>query len=149
DRRIQVEAAQRLQRHFRRELRRVAKLEKASDLLPDGTILREVAACLPHDPDRGTLLALAQNGLEKWFGHRHGAHSRDPRRESRLFIFIIMAVFCMNSGLPTIAPPSQALAAGSVKGLFISVKGSLTAPAGVPRVSSGLRVATYMNEMLT
>jgi hypothetical protein len=41
--------------------------------------------------------------LEERLYRLRGAHSRDPKEESRLLIIIIMGVFCMNLELPTIA----------------------------------------------
>ncbi len=52
DRRIEAEAPDRLQRHFRGEFRSEAKIEKAARFLPHRPIFRQIASGLPHQPDR-------------------------------------------------------------------------------------------------
>ena len=76
---------------------RVAELEEAPDRLADRAVLGQVAAGLPHDPDRGTLLALAEHRPQQRLCHGLRPHSRVQKEESRFFIIIIMAVFCPNS----------------------------------------------------
>ena len=70
DRGIEVEAADRLQRHFSGEFRRETQVEKAAGLGADFAILRQIAAGLAHHPDRRHRLPLARKHLQKGFdGH--------------------------------------------------------------------------------
>ena len=55
DRSIEAIAPDRLQGHFLGELRRVAEIEKATCLCPDLAILRQIASCLAHHPERHAL----------------------------------------------------------------------------------------------
>src|SRR5690606_21783985 len=48
---IQSKAANGLQCHLGCELRVIAKIEKAAGARPHLAILRQIAACLPHQPD--------------------------------------------------------------------------------------------------
>ena len=54
DRGIELEPPQRLQRYFGSQFGRIAKIEKAAGLFPHRTIFGQIAAGLPHDPDRRT-----------------------------------------------------------------------------------------------
>ena len=52
DRGIEPEATHRLQRHLGRELGGIAEVEEAPGPRPDRPVLGQVAAGLPHQPDR-------------------------------------------------------------------------------------------------
>ena len=55
DRRVEPEAPDRLQRHLGGELRRETQIEETAGLLAHRPILRQIAAGLPHQPDRRRL----------------------------------------------------------------------------------------------
>ena len=65
DRGIEVEAADRLQRHLGGIFRREAQIEKAARLGAQFAILRQIAAGLPHHPYRRHRLPVAGQYLEK------------------------------------------------------------------------------------
>jgi hypothetical protein len=75
DRGVEAEPADRLQRHFGRQLGRKAEIEKARDLCPHGPIFRQVTARLPHHPDRRNPLWLPRQ-RRKQLGLGHDRH--DP-----------------------------------------------------------------------
>ena len=60
-----VETADWLQRHFGGEFRREAKIEKAAGFGAHLAIFRQVAAGLPHHPDRRYGLPAARKHFEK------------------------------------------------------------------------------------
>src|SRR5262245_66249076 len=68
DRRVELKPPHRLQRHFGHKLRVEAKIEETRDLRPHLAIFREIAAGLPHQPNRWR-----RNGLP------------GKRREERVF----------------------------------------------------------------
>ena len=70
DRGVEVEAADRLQRHFGGEFRREAQIEKAAGLGADFAVFRQIAAGLPHHPERRHRLAAAGKHLKKGFDGR-------------------------------------------------------------------------------
>src|SRR5262249_58644308 len=59
DRGIEPEAADRLQADLDGELGIEAEIEKAAGAGPDRPVFRQIAAGLPHQPDRRTLAGLA------------------------------------------------------------------------------------------
>ena len=67
DRGIEVEAADRLQRHFGGEFGREAQIEKAAGFGADFTVFRQIAAGLAHHPDRRDGLAAAGQDLKEGF----------------------------------------------------------------------------------
>ena len=67
DRGIEVEAADRLQRDFGGEFRREAQIEKAARLGAHFAIFRQIAAGLPHHPDRRHRLPAAGKHFEERF----------------------------------------------------------------------------------
>src|SRR5436190_11680085 len=79
DRGIEVETADRLQRHFGGIFRRKAQIEEAARLGAQLAILRQVPAGLPHHPDRRYRLSTARQYLEKRFGGFLG-QSKVPAR---------------------------------------------------------------------
>ena len=68
DGRVQIEAAERLQRDLRRHVRPPAHLHEAH-LLADGAVLGQVAAGLAHEPDGRRVDGFAGAGIEKAHGH--------------------------------------------------------------------------------
>jgi len=64
DGRVQAVAAHRLQRDLGRKLRRVAQVEEAAGLGPDLMVLGQVAAGLPHQPNRRRRQHLARKRCE-------------------------------------------------------------------------------------
>jgi hypothetical protein len=66
DRRIELVAADRLQRDLDGFFRRVAEFEKGSRGGADGAILRQVAPGLAHQPDRRHRKALPGQGFEEF-----------------------------------------------------------------------------------
>jgi hypothetical protein len=60
----------RLQGYFRRELRIETEIEETARLFPHGPIFRQIAAGLPHHPDRRNRLTLTVENIEKRFSHR-------------------------------------------------------------------------------
>ena len=69
DGRVDAEYVDRLQRHFGGEIGRLAELEE-TDFLADGTVLRQVAPGLPHQPDRRLVDRSPETGLDEPVGHR-------------------------------------------------------------------------------
>ena len=67
DRGIEVETADRLQRHLGGIFRREAQVEKAAGLGAQFAILRQITAGLPHHPDRRYRLPVAGQHFEKGF----------------------------------------------------------------------------------
>ena len=67
DRGVEVEAADRLQSDFGGEVRREAKIEKAAGLGADFAVFRQIAAGLPHHPDRRDGLPAAGKHREERF----------------------------------------------------------------------------------
>ena len=59
DRGIEIEAPDRLQRHLGGMLRCKAEIEEAAGLLTQRAIFRQIAAGLPHHPERRRGLSLA------------------------------------------------------------------------------------------
>ena len=74
DRGIELEAADRLQRHLGRVVRRETEIEEAAGLGAQLAILRQVTSRLSHHPDRRHALALAAQDLHE--GLRHGRCGR-------------------------------------------------------------------------
>jgi hypothetical protein len=68
DRGIEVEASYRLQRHFGGIFGREAEIEKAAGFGSQFPIFRQIAAGLPHHPDRRNRLSLAGKHIEERFG---------------------------------------------------------------------------------
>ena len=60
DRRIQIEARQRLQGHFARQLRVLAQLQEAARTTPCFVVFGQITSRLTHQPDWGVLHRLAQ-----------------------------------------------------------------------------------------
>jgi hypothetical protein len=58
-----------LQRHFRGKFGRKTKVEEPACLLARCTVLRKIAACLPHHPDRRNLLPQTIENLHKFLIH--------------------------------------------------------------------------------
>src|SRR5882672_9198078 len=67
DRGIEIETADRLQRDLGGELRREAQIEEAAGLGAELAIFRQIAAGLPHHPDRRHGLPLPAEYVEKGF----------------------------------------------------------------------------------
>ena len=67
DRGVEIEAADRLQGDFGGEFRREAQIEKAPRLGAHFAVFRQIAAGLPHHPDRRHRLAAAGKHLEERF----------------------------------------------------------------------------------
>ena len=67
DRGVEVEAADRLQRDFGGEFRREAQIEKAAGLGAHFAIFRQIAAGLPHHPDRRHRLPAAGKHFKEGF----------------------------------------------------------------------------------
>ena len=67
DRGVEIESADRLQRHLGGVFRREAQIEKAAGLGAQFAILRQIAAGLPHHPYRRHLLPAAGQHFEKGF----------------------------------------------------------------------------------
>ena len=65
DRGIEVETPDRLQRHFGGKFRREAQIEKAAGLGAQFAIFRQIAAGLPHHPDRRHRLPAAGEHFQK------------------------------------------------------------------------------------
>ena len=87
DRGIEIETADRLQRHLGGILRREAEIEKAAGLGAQLAILRQIAAGLPHHPYRRHLLPAAGQYLEKGF---HGGFLGQSKSScGRLAIFAL------------------------------------------------------------
>jgi hypothetical protein len=59
DRRVQREAAQRLQGHFAGQFRRLAQVHEAAGLRARREVFGQVTTCLAHDPDRRAVDRLA------------------------------------------------------------------------------------------
>ena len=68
DRGIEVEAADRLQRHFGSEFGCEAQVEESPGPGADFTVFRQIASGLAHHPDRRDSLAAARENLKKGFG---------------------------------------------------------------------------------
>ena len=68
DRGVEMEAADRLQRDLGGVIRREAQIEKAAGLGAQFAIFRQIAAGLPHHPDRRHRLAAAGKHFKKGFG---------------------------------------------------------------------------------
>ena len=73
DRGIEVEAADRLQRDFGGVFRREAQIEKAAGLGAQFAIFRQIAAGLPHHPDRRHRLPVAGKHFEERFTAEFGS----------------------------------------------------------------------------
>ena len=67
---IEGEAADRLQRYLGGVFRREAEVEKAAGLRAQRAIFGQIAARLPHHPERRHSLAAARENLEKWLRGR-------------------------------------------------------------------------------
>ena len=68
DRGVEVKAADRLQRHFRRHGRRVAEIEEALRLGPQRPVFGKIAARLTHQPHgRDVMRNAAQGGNQAFF----------------------------------------------------------------------------------
>src|ERR1700743_3247753 len=65
DRSIEAEAAHRLQRYFGGKLGCKAQIEKASRLLSQWAVLRQIAPRLPHQPDRRNRLSVPGEHLQQ------------------------------------------------------------------------------------
>ncbi len=78
DRRVEAEAADRLQRRLDRERGVIAKIEKRRGLGPKLAIFRQVAPGLAHEPDRRRFLPLARKRGEEGLGQ-----ARFRRRATR------------------------------------------------------------------
>ncbi len=68
DRRVEVVAADRLQRHLGGEIGGVAEIEEAASRCPDLAILRQIPAGLAHHPDRRNRQPLAGQRTQQGFG---------------------------------------------------------------------------------
>ncbi len=78
DRGVEVEAADRLQRHFGGEFGREAQIEEAAGFGADFPVFRQIATGLPHHPDRRHRLAAAGKDLNEGFDGRGVCQARFP-----------------------------------------------------------------------
>jgi hypothetical protein len=62
---VQLEACQRLQRDLAGQLRVLAQLQEAAGAAPGLVVLGQVASGLAHQPDRGVVDGLAQQGTQE------------------------------------------------------------------------------------
>ena len=67
---IEAEPSHRLERHFRREFRREAKVEEITDPVPHLAIFRQIATGLTHQPDRRRHTPPAVENVKNGFIHR-------------------------------------------------------------------------------
>ena len=75
DRRIETEAADRLQRYLRGEYRIKTEIEKTASLFPNGSVFRKIAPSLSHQPDRRSGVSVVRQRAEQWFSHRINSHA--------------------------------------------------------------------------
>ncbi len=68
---VEVEAADRLKGYFGRVFRRKAQIEKIARFRPQLPIFRQIAAGLPHHPDRRHRLLSAGEYFQERLGHAH------------------------------------------------------------------------------
>ena len=64
DRPIETEPVDRLERNLASGLAVVGHREKSALLFPQSTILGQVTSCLPHEPERHAISALAVQRVE-------------------------------------------------------------------------------------
>src|ERR1700722_19559187 len=75
DRRIETEPTDWLQRYLCGECRIKTEIEKAASLFPNGSIFRQIAPSLPHQPDRRGGVSVVRQRAKQWFSHRIDRHS--------------------------------------------------------------------------
>ena len=81
DRGIEVEAPDRLQRDLGGMIRREAEIEKAAGLGAQRAIFRQIAAGLPHHPERWHLLPAAGQNFKERFWRRGWGQERFLRHQ--------------------------------------------------------------------
>ncbi len=93
DRRIEREAAQRLQRDFRGQFRRAYHFEEGV-LRLQRAVFRQVATGLAHDPNRRTVERFAGAGGEETFATSHGliGHKKSQKATKRVGLFLCVFV---------------------------------------------------------
>src|SRR5690606_34805940 len=83
NRRVEIEAMQRLQCNLGCKFGRKAEIEKASGSGANLAIFGQVTARLAHDPHGGSWLAVAQNRIEQGLTGRCDAGGQDDLRRLR------------------------------------------------------------------
>src|SRR5690606_42456 len=92
DRGVEVEPSDGLERYLGRAYWIEAEVEEGSDFGADRAILRQVAACLPHDPDRRWGGGVAsEHGTEGTGGTGRSEVHRGSQKGKRIFLFF----FCL------------------------------------------------------
>src|SRR5262249_30172227 len=80
NRSVETETPDRLQGNFGGKLRREAQIEEACNFASHGTIFRQIATRLPHEPRRWDAVHLSRQRSEE-LGLGHGCH--DPLSSSK------------------------------------------------------------------